>query len=82
MDKEIDYARKVSIHSVLGIKDNGRRITVKCVFHDDHSPSLVIYPNGKGFHCFACGANGANSIDFCMKLGYDFKRAVKELQDY
>jgi len=80
--EQIDCARKVPIHSILGLVDKGRRITIKCVFHNDHSPSLVIYPRDGGFHCYACGAHGANSIDFSMGLGYTFKDAVKELQDY
>lgn len=29
-----------------------------CPFHHDKHPSLRIYPNGKGFYCFACGAGG------------------------
>lgn len=29
-----------------------------CPFHRDRHPSLKIYPNGKGFYCFVCGAGG------------------------
>lgn len=29
-----------------------------CPFHHDTNPSLKIYPDGKGFYCFACGAGG------------------------
>ncbi len=33
---------------------------ILCPFHDDHSPSLHIYPSVEDphFHCFACGAHG------------------------
>jgi hypothetical protein len=33
---------------------------ILCPFHDDHSPSLHIYPGVEDphFHCFACGAHG------------------------
>jgi DNA primase len=34
-----------------------------CPFHDDKSPSLVIYPQTNTFHCFGCGATG-DSIQF------------------
>ena len=27
-------------------------------FHADKKPSLKIYPNGKGYYCFSCGAGG------------------------
>lgn len=29
-----------------------------CPFHNDNKPSLKIYPNGRGFYCFSCGAGG------------------------
>lgn len=29
-----------------------------CPFHADKKPSLKIYPNGKGYYCFSCGAGG------------------------
>lgn len=29
-----------------------------CPFHTDKNPSLKLYPDGKGFYCFACGAGG------------------------
>jgi DNA polymerase I-like protein with 3'-5' exonuclease and polymerase domains len=33
---------------------------ILCPFHDDHSPSLHIYPDGDDphYHCFVCGAHG------------------------
>lgn len=41
---------------------------IKCPFHQgDHTASLKIYPDNKGFHCFGCGAHGS-VIDFAMKL--------------
>ncbi len=79
---EVERMRKVDIHTILGLPSNGRRHTVICPFHKDTKPSLVVYPNGGGFHCFACGAHGNNAIDFVMLLGYDFNNAIKELKDY
>ena len=29
-----------------------------CPFHQDRTPSLKIYPDGKGFYCFTCGTGG------------------------
>lgn len=29
-----------------------------CPFHDDHNPSLKIYPETNTFHCFGCGKSG------------------------
>lgn len=40
-----------------GIKINRKGLAM-CPFHQDKNPSLKVYPNGKGFYCFACGAGG------------------------
>lgn len=29
-----------------------------CPFHKDQHPSMKIYPDGKGYYCFACGSGG------------------------
>ena len=81
-EEDIQKARQVAIHDLLGIKQTGRRVSVRCVFHTDKNPSLVIYPSGGGYHCFSCGANGHNAIDFCMGLGLTFKEAVNQLKDF
>lgn len=57
---------------------------IHCPFHaGDHSPSLKIYPEDSGFHCFGCGASGS-VIDFTMRLfNLSFMDAVKKLnQDF
>jgi hypothetical protein len=46
---------------------NGR-YRLCCPFHDgDRDPSLVIYPPGKGWHCFGCGRNG-DAVSFVAEL--------------
>ena len=40
-----------------GLKVNSRGLCL-CPFHRDTHPSMKIYPNGKGFYCFVCGAGG------------------------
>jgi len=82
MNTEVDICRNISINKLLGVPESNRRRTILCVFHQDKHPSLVIYPNGGGYHCFSCGAHGNNAIDFVMGLGYDFNNAIKELRDY
>ena len=29
-----------------------------CVFHDEKTPSLRVYPQSQRFHCYGCGRNG------------------------
>lgn len=40
-----------------GLQANRRGLCL-CPFHQDKNPSLKIYPDGKGFYCFACGTGG------------------------
>lgn len=59
----------------------------RCVFHDDHTPSLSVTPSGKHgadlFNCFGCGAAG-DVVGFMARLvGIDRRNAVKALlKDY
>lgn len=56
----------------------GSRYTALCPFHNEDTPSFVIYPDNS-FYCFGCQAHG-DVIDF-MKLlkNFDFKEAVGSL---
>jgi hypothetical protein len=48
-----------------------------CPFHDDNTPSLVIYDDH--FHCFVCGAHG-DAIDWLMMIeGMNRKEARQHL---
>lgn len=41
---------------------------ISCPFHpNDDTPSLKLYPEDRGFHCFGCNEHGS-VIDFTMKL--------------
>jgi len=64
------YGYKISRHGYM-----------KCPFHNEKTPSLKIYPEGKGFYCFGCGAGGS-VIDFVMKLfSLDFHEALKRINN-
>lgn len=62
--------------------------TCLCPFHNDNRPSMKIYPDGKGFYCWACGAGGdvvkfvgllygLNNRDACLKLIEDFSLPIR-----
>lgn len=78
---ELQKLRDVRIQMILGVPDNGRMHMIKCVFHDDRTPSLAINPNNS-FHCFGCGVHGNGAIDLCQKLGYGFMESLEELLKY
>lgn len=74
---EIENARNIPIQLLIGEKV-GRTVKVRCPFHNERTPSCVIYADNS-YHCFGCSAHGKNAIDFVMALGYSFSDAVKEL---
>ena len=54
---------------------------IACPFHHEKTPSLKIYPGGRGFHCFACN-RGGSVVDFVAELyGLDALGAVRRLND-
>ncbi|MDD4844897.1 MAG: CHC2 zinc finger domain-containing protein [Anaerotignum sp.] len=58
-----------------------RKGWIVCPLHNDHKPSLKLYPNDRGWYCFACGIGGS-VIDF---VSHVFKlsaiEAAKKLND-
>lgn len=57
------------------------RMTGRCPFHDERTPSFGISPSEKVFHCFGCGAGG-DVFRFVQDTeGVDFKGAVELLAD-
>jgi hypothetical protein len=62
-DDEHDRAAEIPLADLIGEPlTNGK---ICCPFHDDHTPSLVIYPDH--YHCFVCGAHGG-PIDWLMQV--------------
>lgn len=55
------------IETVIGarvaLRRSGRTLVGRCPFHDDHTPSLTVYPATRSFYCFGCGTGG-DVIDF------------------
>lgn len=79
--KDVDQLREIPITTILGLKQNGRKIFIRCPFHNEKSASLVLYQDGS-YHCFGCSAHGNNAIDFLMGLGGSFGEVIEELKKY
>jgi Toprim domain/CHC2 zinc finger len=73
--EEDDGADVVPLADLIGEPPvNGK---IVCPFHDDHTPSLVIFPDH--FHCFVCGAHG-DAVDWLMMVeGMTRKQATQHL---
>lgn len=57
----------------------GHNLKCLCPFHNEKTPSLVVYPETQSFYCFGCGAGG-DAVSFVMKMeNLDYMEAVKLL---
>lgn len=58
---------------------SGKRLTVRCPFHDDHRPSLTVDLERKTWRCWPEDIGGT-AIDWVMRRdGCDFITALNEL---
>jgi DNA primase len=69
----------------------GQNYLAKCLFHDDHRPSMQIKPETNTFYCHACGAGSANHslvkssdvISFVRHVNrFTFSQAVEYLASW
>ncbi len=61
------------------LKRRGRTQVGLCPFHNERTPSFVVYPETQSFYCFGCGAGG-DVITFVMKQqNLDYVEAVRWL---
>lgn len=76
-DKEtLDKIRQISILNLMGFPHDRQQV-IRCPFHDDRTPSLMIKPNNF-YKCFGCGKYGYNFIDFCLDMGEEMRDIINE----
>jgi DNA primase len=62
-------------------RKQGKDYVIRCPFHDEKTPSLIISPKSNLFNCFGCGAAGS-VIDWVMKTQRrPFREAVEWLRN-
>ena len=65
------------VQSYVQLRHRGRTHTGLCPFHNEKTPSFVVYPETQSFYCFGCGAGG-DVITFIKKINnVDYIEAVK-----
>ncbi len=75
--KAVDM-RQVVEHYGIRVDERG---WCACPFHPDRHPSMKLFPDGKGYYCFTCGAGG-DQITFAARyLGIRNSEAARELAD-
>lgn len=68
------------IHSyVPSLRKAGNSHKGLCPFHNEKSPSFIVFPNTQSYHCFGCGKSG-DIFNFYMEMEkVEFRDALKEL---
>lgn len=71
------------INDYIPMKQQGQLWVANCPFHaGDRNPSFKYYPKDEGAHCYGCGTNIGDSIDFIMKIeNLQFPEAVEFLAE-
>jgi DNA primase catalytic core len=63
------------------LKKRGKDWVMRCVFHDEDTPSLSVSEAKNVYHCFGCGASGT-VLDWVMKTqGVSLPHAVQLLRN-
>jgi DNA primase len=86
-DPDNEVARlksSITIESVIGqyvrLRWGRERYVARCPFHEDRTPSFVVYPHTQSFYCFGCQAHG-DVLTFLMRAeGVRFREAVELLR--
>ncbi|MGC4107069.1 MAG: DNA primase [Thermomicrobiales bacterium] len=64
---------------VPSLKRTGRSFKGLCPFHQEKTPSFIVFPDSQNFHCFGCG-KGGDIFTFYMGVeNVEFREALQEL---
>ena len=61
------------------LKRAGRSYKGLCPFHQEKTPSFIVFPDSQNFHCFGCG-KGGDVFTFYQSIEHvEFREALQEL---
>ncbi len=67
------------IGQTVNLRKAGRNYKGLCPFHQEKTPSFIVFPDSQTFHCFGCGAGG-DAFNFVMQHEHvDFRQALEQL---
>ena len=64
---------------VPSLKKAGRSYKGLCPFHQEKTPSFVVFPDSQNFHCFGCGKGGDLFTFYMLSENIEFREALREL---
>ena len=78
-----EIKQRVDITDLVGtrvtLKKAGRTLKGLCPFHDEKTPSFVVYPDQGSYHCFGCGKSG-DAFTWMQETEHlDFGEALRHL---
>lgn len=82
-DSDLEKARNYPIENLLPVPPRpagAGKLKTLCPFHEERSPSFIIYTNENSAHCYGCGLHFNNALDFLMRLEeLNFKEVMRRL---
>jgi DNA primase len=70
------------ISQYVQLKKAGRNYTARCPFHNEKTPSFVVFPESQNWRCFGACGEGGDIFNFMMKReGLDFTAALQLLAE-
>lgn len=64
---------------VPSLKKTGSSFKGLCPFHNEKTPSFIVFPDSQNFHCFGCGKGGDIFTFYMLAENVEFREALKEL---
>ena len=63
----------------VDLKRAGRNFKGLCPFHQEKTPSFIVFPESGNFHCFGCGKGGDAFTFYQAAEHVEFREALQEL---
>ena len=65
---------------VPDLKRTGKNYHARCPFHQENTPSFVVFPDRQSWRCFGACATGGDVFSFVMKIeNSEFPAALRSL---
>ncbi len=78
-----DIKARVDIVDLIGeyveLRRSGKNYIARCPFHDDRTPSFVVFPETQTWRCFGCGKGGDVFTFLQERENLDFREALQVL---